>query len=272
MSTPTVRLWHLYPREMNIYADRGNIAVLAQRLRRRGLDLALEEGGPGETVPSDGVDLVYLGGGQDRDQLTVAADLAATKATAVRGLLEGGAVGLFVCGGYQLAGHHYRTVAGEVVEGLGVLDLETAAGEGRLIGDIVLHSDLGDGSEASRRVGYDNHAGRTTLGAGSEAGRLVGYENHAGRTTLGGGATALGRVVKGHGNNGRDRSEGAVANRTVGTYLHGPLLPKNPWLADLLLGWALEHRYGRSFDLEPLEDNLEQAAHRAAVARANRRR
>ena len=251
MSTPTVRLWHLYPREMNIYADRGNIAVLTGRLRRRGLDLAIQEGGPGETAPDGGADLVYLGGGQDRDQLNVAADLAATKAAAVRGLLEGGAVGLFVCGGYQLAGHRYRTAGGEAVEGLGILDVETTAGDGRLIGDIVLSSDLGPGPEA---------------------GRLVGYENHAGRTTLGGGAAALGRVVKGHGNNGRDRTEGAVANRTVGTYLHGPLLPKNPWLADLLLGWALEHRYGRSFDLEPLDDRLERAAHRAAVARANRRR
>ena len=251
MSAPTVRLWHLYPREMNIYADRGNIAVLRERLRRRGLDLVLHEGGPGATLPGGGVDLVYLGGGQDRDQLTVAGDLAATKAADLRALLRHGAVGLFVCGGYQLAGHHYRTAAGEVVEGLGVLDLETAAGKDRLIGDIVLSSELHPGPQP---------------------GRLVGYENHAGRTTLGGGATALGRVVEGHGNNGRDRTEGAVANRAVGTYLHGPLLPKNPWLADLLLGWALEHRYGRSFDLEPLDDRLEQSAHRAAVARANRRR
>jgi len=251
MSTPTVRLWHLYPREMNIYADRGNIAVLRERLRRRALDLELREGGPGETAPDGGADLVYLGGGQDRDQLAVAADLAATKADAVRGLLGDGTVGLFVCGGYQLAGHSYRTTGGESVAGLGVLDITTTAGEGRLIGDIVLTSDLG---------------------AGSEAGRLVGYENHAGRTTLGDGAAALGRVVEGHGNNGRDRTEGAVANRTVGTYLHGPLLPKNPWLADLLLGWALEHRYGRSFDLEPLDDRLEQAAHTAAVARAKHHR
>lgn len=251
MSTPTVRLWHLYPREMNIYADRGNIAVLAQRLRRRGLDLALREGGPGETAPGDGVDLVYLGGGQDRDQLNVAADLAATKADDLRSLLGGGAVGLFVCGGYQLAGHRYRTAAGETVEGLGVLDVETTAGADRLIGDIVLDSDLGPGPGPHR---------------------LVGYENHAGRTSLGTDAPALGRVIEGHGNNGRDRTEGAVAGRTVGTYLHGPLLPKNPWLADLLLGWALEHRYGRSFDLEPLEDTLEQAAHSAALARANRRR
>ena len=251
MSTPTVRLWHLYPREMNIYADRGNIAGLSRRLRRRGLDLALQEGGPGTALPGEGVDLVYLGGGQDRDQLNVAADLAATKAADLRALLGGGAVGLFVCGGYQLAGHHYRTANGEMVEGLGVLDVETTAGADRLIGDIVLDSDL-------------------EPGPGSD--RLVGYENHAGRTSLGAGARALGRVIEGHGNNGRDRTEGAVADRTVGTYLHGPLLPKNPWLADLLLGWALEHRYGRSFDLEPLEDTLEQAAHSAALARANRRR
>ena len=133
--------------------------------------------------------------------------------------------------------------------GIGVLDVTTAAGKSRLIGDIVLHSDLG-----------------------LAPGRLVGYENHAGRTTLGSGATALGRVVKGHGNNGSDRTEGARSARTVGTYLHGPLLPKNPWLADLLLAWALEHRYGRPFTLEPLEDRTEEAAHRAAVARANRRR
>ena len=249
MSTPTVRLCHLYPREMNIYADRGNIAVLAGRLRRRGLDVALHEAGPGDPVPAGGVDLLYLGGGQDRDQLAVAADLAASKAADVRRLLDGGTAGLFVCGGYQLAGHDYRTAAGDAVPGIGVLDVTTVAGEGRLIGDIVLRSDLGP-----------------------PPGQLVGYENHAGRTSLGAGAGALGEVVRGHGNNGADRTEGALANRTIGTYLHGPLLPKNPWLADLLLGWALEHRYGRPFDLEPLDDRLEQAAHRAAVARADHRR
>ncbi len=281
MTIPTVRLWHLYPREMNIYADRGNIAVLTSRLRWRGFELELYEGGPGEVIPKGGVDLVYLGGGQDRDQLTVASDLSSSKRHDLRALLGDGAVGLFVCGGYQLAGHSYRTagvtsrdtrggsrstegdisksVAGSAakgctVEGLGVLDITTTAEPIRLIGDIVLESNLGPGDQPAQ---------------------LVGYENHAGRTTLAESARALGRVLVGHGNNGRDRSEGAVANRTVGTYLHGPLLPKNPWLADLLLSWALEHRYGRSFDLDPLEDQLEQAADKAAkaaVARANRRR
>lgn len=249
MNTPTVRLCHLYPREMNIYADRGNIAVLTARLRRRGLDLELHESGPGDPIPSDGIDLLYLGGGQDRDQLGVATDLPATKSDDMRRMLADGAVGLFVCGGYQLAGHSYRTAASRIVEGIGALDVTTVAGRDRLIGDIVLRSDLG-----------------------AAPGQLVGYENHAGRTTLGDGAKPLGRVRRGHGNNGRDRSEGAVANRTIGTYLHGPLLPKNPWLADLLLSWALEHRYGRTFDFDPLDDRLESAAHRAAVARARRRR
>ena len=281
MTTPTVRLCHLYPREMNIYADRGNIAVFTGRLRSRGLDLELHEAGPGEPIPAGGADLVYLGGGQDRDQLAVAADLATTKAADVRGLLDGGAAGLFVCGGYQLAGHSYRTANGETVPGIGVLDVTTVAGEDRLIGDIVLRSDLGQPS--GQLVGYENHvlthahqrvvhrlAPRRVHRLAPR--RLVGYENHAGRTTLGSGAETLGRVVKGHGNNGADRTEGAVANRTIGTYLHGPLLPKNPWLADLLLEWALEHRYGRAFSLEPLDDRMEGAAHRAAVARANRRR
>ncbi len=273
MSTPTVRLCHLYPREMNIYADRGNIAVFTGRLRSRGLDLELHEAGPGEPIPAGGADLVYLGGGQDRDQLAVAADLATTKAAGVRGLLDGGAAGLFVCGGYQLAGHSYRTAGGETVAGIGVLDVTTVAGEGRLIGDIVLRSDLGPAP--GQLVGYENHIlthAHQRVVHRQAPRRLVGYENHAGRTTLGDGAEALGRVTKGHGNNGTDRTEGAVANRTIGTYLHGPVLPKNPWLADLLLAWALEHRCGRPFDLEPLDDRLEQAAHRAAVARAARRR
>ena len=199
MSTPTVRLCHLYPREMNIYADRGNIAVLAGRLRRRGLDVALHEAGPGDPVPAGGVDLLYLGGGQDRDQLAVAADLAASKAADVCRLLDGGAAGLFVCGGYQLAGHGYRTAAGETVPGIGVLDVTTVAGEGRLIGDIVLRSDLGPAP-----------------------GQLVGYENHAGRTSLGAGARAFGQVVKGHGNNGADRTEGGVGEPH---YRHLPARP-----------------------------------------------
>lgn len=243
-----VRLCHLYPDEMNIYADRGNIAVLRRRLEWRGLELRVTEAGIGAPVPDDH-DVYYLGGGQDRDQMAVAADLPRTKADALRSAAADGAVVLCVCGGYQLAGHGYTAVDGSRMPGIGLIDVDTVAGPTRLIGDLVIEAEL-DG----------------------ETRRIVGFENHAGRTTLGPGLRPLGRVVTGHGNNDRDGGEGAVDGHVVGTYLHGPLLPKNPWFADVVLGWALEHATGTRPALEPLPDDLEEAAHRAAVARAGTRR
>jgi CobQ-like glutamine amidotransferase family enzyme len=154
-----------------------------------------------------------------------------------------------VCGGIQLAGHSYQTATGGRLAGIGVLDLETESGAGRLIGDLVIDAEI-DG---------EHH-------------RIVGYENHGGRTHLGAGCRPLGRVVSGHGNNGVDRTEGAIRDHVVGTYLHGPLLPKNPWVADRLLTWALEHRYGPGIELEPLDDTLEASAHLTAVTRAGLRR
>ena len=245
-SQPTVRLCHLYPREMNFYADRGNIAVLAKRLAWRGMRLEITECGPGEPLPARGFDMFYLGGGQDNDQVNVAQDLIATKADALRGALTDGAVGLFVCGGYQLAGHSYETAEGKSLPGFAALDIETTAGDTRLIGDILIES----------RPEPDL------------ALPVVGYENHAGRTRLGTDATPLGKVIQGYGNNGKDDAEGAVNARTIGTYLHGPLLPRNPRLADLLLAWALSHRYGNSTSLEPLGDDWERQAHFAASHRA----
>ncbi|MDE0116686.1 MAG: glutamine amidotransferase [bacterium] len=245
-ATPPLRLCHLYPEHLNIYADRGNIAVLRRRLEWRGLALETVEAGLGDPVPAD-CHLYYLGGGQDRDQRLVAEDLA-RKADPLRRAAERGAVVLGVCGGYQLLGRGYAAADGRTLPGIGLLDLETVAGRRRLIGDVVLSATF-DG----------------------QAGTVVGYENHAGRTYLGGGCTPLGRVLRGHGNNGGDGCEGAVAGRTVGTYLHGPLLPKNPWLADILLGWALESA-GRPVELAPLADELEQAAHTVAQTRAGRRR
>jgi len=242
-----VRLCHLYPAEMNIYADRGNIAVLRSRLAWRGLGLEVTEAGVGDPVDPAAHDMYYLGGGQDRDQAVVAQDLAAVKGDALRAAAADGAVVLAVCGGFQLAGHGYTALDGSRMPGIGLLDLDTVAGTTRLIGNLVIQSDL-DG------------ALRT----------IVGFENHAGRTTLGSDARPLGRVVHGHGNNGGDRGEGAVRDRVVGTYLHGPLLPKNPWLADLLLGWALEHRTGGAPELAPLDDGLEEAAREVAVRRARR--
>jgi lipid II isoglutaminyl synthase (glutamine-hydrolysing) len=242
-----VRLCHLYPGEMNIYADRGNIAVLERRLAWRGMRLEVTEVGVGGSLRPGAHDLYYLGGGQDRDQEAVAEDLVATKAEPLREAVAGGAAMLAVCGGFQLAGHGYTGVDGSRMPGVGLLDLDTVAGPTRLIGNLVIEAEL----EGERRT-------------------LVGFENHAGRTRLGSAATPLGRVVHGHGNNGEDGFEGAVQRRVVGTYLHGPLLPKNPWLADRLISWALEHRRGRHVDLQPLDDRLEEAAHRTAVARTAR--
>ena len=241
-----VRLCHLYPGHLNIYADRGNIAVFQRRLEWRGLALEVVEIGLGDPIPGD-CHLYYLGGGQDRDQMLVAEDLA-HKADPLRKAADGGAVVLGVCGGYQLLGHRYSAAGGQPMPGIGLLDLETTAGKSRLIGDVVLD------------VTLNGHT-RT----------VVGYENHAGRTHLGGGCTPLGRLRRGRGNNGADGCEGAVAGRTVGTYLHGPLLPKNPWLADTLLGWALDHA-GFSVELAPLDDDLEQAAHAVAQTRAGQKR
>jgi CobQ-like glutamine amidotransferase family enzyme len=233
---------------MNIYADRGNLAVLNRRLDWRGMVLDVTEIGLGDEIDPDRFDLVYLGGGQDRDQELVAHDLVATKADALRSATADGAVLLAVCGGYQLAGAGYTGVDGSRLPGLDILDVDTQAGPTRLIGDVVIDAEL-DGVIH----------------------RIVGYENHAGRTTLGPGSKPLGRLVHGYGNDGSSGFEGAVTGRSIGTYLHGPLLPKNPRLADLLLGWALERSTGASVTLEPLDDTLERQAHAAAVARAHPR-
>jgi lipid II isoglutaminyl synthase (glutamine-hydrolysing) len=243
----TLRLCHLYPGQMNIYADRGNIAVLARRLEWRGMRLEVAEAGLGDRIAPGAHDLYYLGGGQDRDQQVVAEDLVATKGEALREAVAGGAAALCVCGGFQLAGHGYTGADGSRMPGVGILDLDTVAGPTRLIGNLVIEAEL----DGERR-------------------RVVGFENHAGRTRLGPGCRPLGRVVHGHGNNGEDGVEGGVAGRVVGTYLHGPLLPKNPWLADRLIAWALAHRLGEPPELASLDDALEEAAHAVAAARAAR--
>jgi CobQ-like glutamine amidotransferase family enzyme len=243
-----VRLGHLYPRQMNIYADRGNIAVLARRLEWRGLELEVEGIEIGETIEPARFDMFYLGGGQDRDQEIVAEDLVQHKALALRHAASDGAPILCVCGGYQLAGAGYTGQDGLRMPGIELLDVDTMAGPTRLIGDIVIDAEL-DGEHRT----------------------VVGFENHAGRTRLGPGARPLGQVVSGHGNNGEDRGEGAVSGRVIGTYLHGPLLPKNPWLADILLVWALEHA-GVTQPLTPLDDSLEDEARTRASRRAGKRR
>jgi CobQ-like glutamine amidotransferase family enzyme len=238
---------HLYPDYLNIYADRGNIAVLERRAAWRGIELEVAPVGLGAAMPAD-VDLVYVGGGQDREQALVATDLAA-RGPELADAIAGGSALLAVCGGYQLLGRFYRDRSGAELPGAGVLPLWTEAGDRRMIGDILLECDLPG-------------AGRKTL---------AGFENHGGRTYLDDGAEPLGRVAVGFGNNGADSFEGCRLGAALGTYLHGPLLPRNPWLADWLLRQALARRLGEPPELEPLPDELEGRAHEVAAGRARSR-
>jgi lipid II isoglutaminyl synthase (glutamine-hydrolysing) len=236
-----LRVLSLYPDQMNIYADRGNIIFLQRRCEWRGISFSHAGAGPQERFDPGRHDLFYIGGGQDRDQQMVAEDLVRSKREGLATAVEDGAVVLAVCGGYQLLGHSYQ-LGDEKIAGLGLADLETVREPGpRLIGNVAIEVDLGGGP------------------------RLVaGFENHGGRTHLGAGAEALGRVVKGHGNNGADGQEGVRRANMIGTYLHGPLLPKNAWLADRIIEIALGRRYGTEPQLEPLDDSLEAAAHESA--------
>jgi CobQ-like glutamine amidotransferase family enzyme len=233
---------HLYPDYLNIYADRGNIAVLAQRARWRGHELEVVPIGVGEDVRAGKIDLYYVGGGQDREQALIAPDMAA-KGAALAAAVAGGAAVLAVCGGYQLLGRFYRDRDGTELPGAGLLPIQTAYGDRRMIGDVLLDCEW---------------AGRT----------LAGFENHGGRTYLDGGAEPLGRVLAGFGNDGASGFEGCRAGRVVGTYLHGPLLPRNPWFADWVLAQAIAHRAGEPPSLAPVEDELEEQAHAVSAARA----
>jgi lipid II isoglutaminyl synthase (glutamine-hydrolysing) len=244
-----IRVGHLYPDYLNIYADRGNIAVLARRAAWRGHELKVTALGMDEEIVPGAHDLYYVGGGQDREQLLVAENLAG-KAEPLHEAVAGGAAALAVCGGYQLLGRGYRGFHGEDMPGIGLLPLETVADEQRMIGDVLIECEL----EPGRR--------RT----------LAGFENHAGRTRLDPGAEPLGRVLSGFGNDGESGFEGCRAGRVVGTYLHGPLLPRNAWLADWLLEQALAHRLGTEpQELEPLPDELENRAHEVSAGRARAR-
>jgi CobQ-like glutamine amidotransferase family enzyme len=241
-----IRVGHLYPDYLNIYADRGNMAVLARRASWRGYDLEVASVSIGDVLRPGEHDLLYIGGGQDREQALVAIDLAA-RADAVREAVDGGAAALAVCGGYQLFGRSYRDRDGGELPGIGLFPLHTIAGERRMIGDVLLDCEW---------------AGRT----------LAGFENHAGRTKLDDGALSLGRVVHGFGNDGESGFEGCRVGRAIGTYLHGPLLPRNPWLADWLLAQALAHASGgEPPELESLADALEAEAHEVSASRARSR-
>jgi lipid II isoglutaminyl synthase (glutamine-hydrolysing) len=224
-----LRVCALYPDLMNIYADRGNLLLLQRRCEWRGIGFELSGAGLGAEIDPDAHDLFYLGGGQDRDQQLCAVDFATVKRDALHAAAERGRVIFAVCGGYQLLGHAYE-LGGERLPGVGLVDLETVREDGpRLIGNVAIEVDLGAGPQV-----------------------LAGFENHGGRTRLGAAAIPLGRVL---------RVRGGAHGTVLGTYLHGPLLPKNAWLADWLAATALGLDAGA---LAALEDTLERAAHQGA--------
>jgi lipid II isoglutaminyl synthase (glutamine-hydrolysing) len=238
-----LRVCALYPDLMNIYADRGNLLMLERRCRWRGIGFELAASGLGEPLDGAGHDLFYLGGGQDRDQRLCAEDLIETKRAALHAAAERDAVVLGVCGGYQLLGRSYA-LGGQEIEGVGLLDVRTTREDDRrLIGNVAIEVRLGDGG--------DDVSGRV----------LAGFENHGGRTVLGDRAAPLGRVLRGFGNDGHSGFEGARRGNTIGTYLHGPLLPKNAWFADWLIAKALRVDL---HELAPLDDRLEDDAHLSA--------
>ena len=234
-----LRVCALYPDLLNIYADRGNLLLLERRCAWRGIGFELHAAGIGERFDPGAHDLFYIGGGQDRDQRLCAQDLVATKGEGLAEAAERGAAVLAVCGGYQLLGRSYELGA-EAIPGIGLLDAHTVRADGpRLIGNVAIEVEL-PGIEGPRV--------------------LAGFENHGGRTLLGPGATPLGRVLHGHGNDGASGHEGVLRGNVVGTYLHGPLLPKNAWFAD----WLVQRALGREEPLAPLDDRLEDAAHARA--------
>ncbi len=241
MPERVLRVCALYPDLMNIYADRGNLLLLERRCAWRGIGFELHGSGLGDAIDPTAHDLLYLGGGQDRDQKLCALDLATVKRDAIHSAAERGAVVFGVCGGLQLLGRSYE-IDDETLPGVGLVDLHTVREDApRLIGNVAIE-----------------------MGAGTERRVLAGFENHGGRTHLGPSATPLGRVLRGHGNNGSDGHEGVIGGprgNVIGTYLHGPLLPKNAWFADHLVALALGIEPA---ELPALDDRLEDAAHAAA--------
>ncbi|MBA3945126.1 MAG: glutamine amidotransferase [Herpetosiphonaceae bacterium] len=245
----TIRIAHLYPDQMNIYGDRGNILTLQQRCRWRGIAAEVVAVQPRQSVDWTSFDLAFFGGGQDSGQALIAEDFVERQAAGIREAAEDGLVLLAICGGYQLLGHYFLTYTNEQLPGIGLLDVHTVGGDKRLIGNVVV------------RWNNDGHL------EASAPHELVGFENHSGRTYLGHGVRPLGRVVRGFGNNGEDGTEGAVYRNVFGCYMHGSLLPKNPHFADHLLALALQHHSQNRLSLPSLDDTLELTAHRVMVER-----
>lgn len=228
-----IKIAHLYPDMLNLYGDRGNIIALTQRMNARGIEVQTDAITMGKSFNADDYDILFIGGGQDFEQDVLLEDLKQGKDVQIQNAIESGKVMLAICGGYQMLGKYYKTYDGKMLEYMGALDFYTEGKPERMIG---------------------NYAYKTKEGI-----EIVGFENHSGRTYLGDGVEPLGTMIKGYGNNGEDGTEGVRYKNTFGTYSHGPVLPKNPQFADLLIAKALENKYGKT-DLEPLDDTLETKA------------
>ena len=233
-----LKILHLYPNEMNLYGDHGNILTLIKRCEWRGIKTEVIEHEPGDPIPND-IDIIFGGGGQDSNQNKIENDLRKI-APKLKELVENDTPTLVICGLYQLFGDFFETSESEIIKGIHILDITTKAGSNRLIGNVVINT--------------------------PEFGEVVGYENHSGLTRLGKNSVAFGTIVKGYGNNGEDMTEGAKYRNCIGTYLHGPVLPKNPRIADFLIKKALE-KQGKNTKLEHLNDAIEARAHKVAASR-----
>lgn len=234
----SITLLHLYARDMNIYGDHGNVLVIKRRLEWHGYDVKVIEYNPGDAFPSE-VDIILGGGGQDSGQDKIMEDLLKI-GSRLQKLADDGVPMLMVCGLYQLFGKFFKTQDGHIIKGISLLDVQTYAGNERLIGNTITES--------------------------SEFGELIGYENHSGQTFLGPDAAPLAKVLRGAGNNGQDDTEGARYKNVIGTYLHGPILPKNPELADFLIEQAVIRKYGE-FVPTVIDDHLALEARKIAAKR-----
>ena len=232
-----IRICHLYPDALNLYGDRGNVLCMQKRLLWRGIECETESLLVGERKDLSGFDLFFMGGGQDFEQEVLLSDLQGQNGREIKAAIGDGKTFLCICGGYQIMGTHYETKDGVRCDFLGAIDLYTVGGSRRLIGNYAY-----------------------VLSDTSPEEIVVGFENHSGRTALGKGIRPLGRVLAGYGNNGNDGTEGVHYKNVFGTYSHGPVLPKNPALCDLILKTALEQKYGKA-ELEPLEDRFDKLAH-----------
>ena len=234
----TITILQLYPRDMNIYGDWGNTLTLKRRLEWHGYTAVLAEYNPGDTFP-DGVDIIVGGGGQDSGQNVIQTDLLSI-GDHLKKLADADTPMLMICGLYQLLGKFFKTQDGQIIKGIGLLDIETHAGPERLTGNITTESD--------------------------EFGEIIGYENHSGQTFLGHSVKPLGRVIKGAGNNGKDDTEGARYRNVIASYLHGSLLPKNPAIADFLIEKAVVKKYG-DFTPTVIDDRFSELARTVALKR-----